>query len=119
MAANATPERTTRTSGSASRASSLGRTRTRSRLSSRRACCPSRAREARALARLDVGDHLVDLVLDLRGDLVHPVRIARVGLDLFEQRVFIVATRHPFASEHDVAAPELLHRSLLAVSGSR
>ena len=64
----------------------------------------------RRLGALDLGDHRLDRVHDLRRNLVHPVGLARVRLDLLEQLLVVLAARHPFAARHHIAAPELLHR---------
>ena len=67
------------------------------------------------LVVLDVGDDVADRVHDLRRDLVHPVCVARVDMDVREQLLLVVVARHPLAARHHVAAPELLHRALLNV----
>ena len=54
-------------------------------------------------------DHALDRVHDLRRDLVHPVGVSRVGVDLLEKLLLVLVLRHLLATGHDVAALELLH----------
>ena len=77
--------------GRATRASTSRRTRRRSRRSS------SAARSPPAGA-LDLGDHVPDRVDDLGRDLVHPVRLARVGGDLLEQLLLVLVGASPTRS---------------------
>ena len=68
---------------------------------------------------LDLRDHVLDRGHDLRRHLVHPVGLARVRVDVLEQRRLILVARHPFAPRHHIAASELLHQRLLTVSCAR
>src|SRR5205807_10346100 len=62
------------------------------------------------IGALDLGYHVVDLLHDLWRNLVHPMGLARVVVDLFKQLLVVLAACHPLAAQYDIATPELLHR---------